>query len=97
VSVSAVEAQIPSAQLAEEAARLALTRVTERLQDEKELSETHLASLSQSIARFRQLYASLEQQAHKDAEDDDDAPPMPQRLDSKTLQVIKEQVYGIHS
>ena len=55
-----------------------------------------LFHLAQSVARFRQLYAVLDRQARRQQDNEtDDVPPMPRRLDSKTLQAIKEQVYGI--
>lgn len=82
-------------ELAERAAQLAIERLTERLQDSTELSAPQFASLAQSAARLRRLYAALERRAHKRHGGDDDVPPMPKQLDSKTLQVIKQQVYGI--
>lgn len=87
---------IPSAQLAEQAAQLAIKRLSRRLRQRSGLSDTQLASLAQSVVRFRQMYAAFDRQADAHGgEQGEDVRPMPKRLNSKTLQVIKEQVYGI--
>jgi hypothetical protein len=82
-------------ELAERAAQLAIARLTERLENSDELTAPQFATLAQSAARLRQLYAVLERRAHRRRGDDEDVPPIPRQLDSRTLQVIKQQVYGI--